>query len=52
MQTIIALVIVAGAVLLAIFSLIRRSKKGACGCDRCPVHENRSLKTPPKPLSE
>lgn len=48
MQTIIALVIVAGAVFLAVFSLIQRSKKGACGCDRCPVHENKTTMSPPK----
>ena len=39
MQTIIALVIVAAAAFIAVRSILRRSQKGACGCDRCPVQK-------------
>jgi hypothetical protein len=39
MQTIIALIIVAAAAFIAVRSILRRSKKGACGCDRCPVQK-------------
>lgn len=41
MQSLIAILIVAAAALIALRSILRRSKKGACGCERCPVQKTR-----------
>ncbi len=41
MQSIIAILIVTAAALIALRSVLRRAKKGACGCERCPVQKPR-----------